>query len=520
MHEVTSDTHTPHPLERTRRTINLSLAIGVLGIGLAIGGWLIVHEPEVPRTRTAASVARVLVQRVTPHLEATPVIGFGTVRPKQQVTIRPQVTGALIFAHQNLAQGMIISKGELLFEVDSTPHLARAAQAKAEIRRLEGVLKRHDAELLSLAKRIATVERIVAINRDNYEATRRLFEDDGVGTLLQVAADEQLHLIQKNALLELQGRRSLIPILKEETLALLDASKARLEQADFELANTKIICPFDARVESASAFASQVVTPPFPIATLTNLEAFEISVGIDPREAAWLAPGANPDELDGEQPASQAKAEVVVRSTVAGQQYTWRGYVTRFERVDEATRTIRLIVEVRKSDMQAVVEASSEVLAGERSLAIGMYCRTELPARRLEDALLVPRHAIHEDHWVYVFEPDESAEDPSTGRLGRRRVPRLRSVRDEVLVDYRGRDGGPACELVANELVITSPLSKPIVGMPIRLRDTRRADANTLGPERYAAGPSHAIIETKPSPAHTHRPLIALGQIVVPTGIR
>ncbi len=520
MYQVTSDTRTSHPLARTRRTINFSLAIGVLGIGAAIGGWLIAHEPDVPRTRSTVSVARVLVQRVTPHLEATPVIGFGTVRPKQQVTIRPQVAGALIFAHQNLAQGMIIAKGELLFEVDSTPHLARAAQAKAEIRRLEGVLKRHDEELLILTERIATVERIVAINRDNYLATRRLFEDDGVGTLLQVAADEQLHLVQENALLELEGRRSLIPLLKEETLALLDASKARLEQADFELANTRIICPFDARVESASAFASQVVTPPFPIATLTNLEAFEISVGIDPREAAWLAHNANPDRLDGDRPASEPKAEVVVRSTVAGQQYTWRGYVTRFERVDEATRTIRLIVEVRKSDMQAVVAASSEAPAGERALAIGMYCRTELPARPLEDALLVPRHAIHEDHWVYVFEPDESSEDASMGRLGRRRVPRLRSVGDEVLVDYRGRNGGPACELAANELVITSPLTKPVVGMPIRLRDTRLADAATVGHERNAARSGHVIIDAQRSSASTRRPLIVLGQTVAPTGIR
>ncbi len=298
MHNVTSDSQTPNPLERTRSTINLSLAIGVLGAGAAVGGWMIAHEPEVPRMRNVASVTRVLVQRVTPHLEATPVVGFGTVRPKQQVSIRPQVAGALIFAHHNLAQGMVIAEGELLFEVDSTPYLAKAAQAKAEIRRLEGVLKRHDAELLSLVDRIAAVDRIVTINGDNYLATRRLFEDEGVGTLQQVAADEQLFLIQKNALLELEGRRSLIPILKEETQALLDASKARLEQANFELANTKILCPFDARVESATAFASQVVTPPFPIATLTNLEAFEISVGIDPREAAWLAPHDHPDKLD------------------------------------------------------------------------------------------------------------------------------------------------------------------------------------------------------------------------------
>lgn len=485
-----------HPLERVRRGINLSLAVGVFCVGAAGGGWLITHKPEVPRASNARAVTSVAAARITPQVEDTPIVGFGTVRPKQQVSIHPQVAGALKYAHEDLAQGMMISKGELLFEVDDAPYVARAAQAKSEIKRLEGVLKRHDEEQRSLDERIKTVSRIVEINRDNYLATRRLFEDEGVGTMQQVAADEQLYLAKKDLLLTLEGQRALIPILKEETEALLSASRAQLDQAEFELANTKIVCPFDARVESATAFASQVVTPPLPIATLTNLEAFEISVGIDPREAMWLAPHADPNRLD-EESAPGAGAEVVVRSTVGGQRFTWRGHLTRFERVDEATRTVRLVVEVRKEDMQAAIEASADGPLGERTLAIGMYCRTELPARTLEDALLVPRHAIHEDRWVYVFEPDPDSAGDAIGRLGRRRVPRLRSVRDEVLVDYRGRDGGPLCELDANEMVITSPLTKPVVGMPIRLRDERHASHAAEAETRLVAVED----PTRPSPA-------------------
>jgi hypothetical protein len=172
--------------------------------------------------------------------------------------------------------------------------------------------------------------------------------------------------------------------------------------------------------------------------------------------------------------------------------------------------------------MHAVIEASAEEMAGERALAIGMYCRAELPPRELEDALLVPRYAIHEDRWVYVFEPDALTEDESTGRLGRRRVPRLRSVRDEVLVDYRGRSGGPVCELAANELVITSPLAKPVVGMPIRIRDARHAAAaDDSDARRVAAAESEATIIDAESPTpHARRPLMVLGQTVASPGIR
>ena len=105
------------------------------------------------------------------------------------------------------------------------------------------------------------------------------------------------------------------------------------------------------------------------------------------------------------------------------------------------------------------------------TLAIGMYCQTELPVRSLVDALLVPRHAIHENRWVYVFEPSSDDPEGRAGRLGRRQIPMLRSVGDSVLVDYREREGTESCELKPGEQLVVSPLITPVVGMEIRLRD-------------------------------------------------
>jgi hypothetical protein len=267
----------------------------------------------------------------------------------------------------------------------------------------------------------------------------------------------------------------LVPHIKAETVARLDAARARHTKAQHDFESTKILCPFKARVELVAAYESQVVTAHFSIATLTDMSAFELPVGIDPRELRWLDRTIRPEAL--EQGDGVLGPEVAVRWSLHGQEFGWRGHVTRLERVDEATRTARLVVEIRDVDMKASVRA--DVGASGPALAIGMHCRAELPAEPLEGALLVPRHAIHDNRWVYVFEPDpETGADESVGRLGRREVPMLRSVGDAVLVEYAGREGSGVCELTGGERVVVSPLVKPVVGMSVHLRDERIASAH------------------------------------------
>jgi hypothetical protein len=138
-----------------------------------------------------------------------------------------------------------------------------------------------------------------------------------------------------------------------------------------------------------------------------------------------------------------------------------------------------MVVEVRQVDMVATV-TSGRTDAPPR-LSIGMYCKTELPAEPLADALLVPRHAVYDSRWVYVFEPDADS-NGTTGRLGRREVPLLRSLGDTVLVDYRGRDTTQVCELTAGDQLIVSPLIKPVVGMKVRVREEQIATSRSCDP--------------------------------------
>jgi len=431
------------------------------------------------------------------RLDQSPVIGHGTVRPKKQIDIVPQVNGKLVRVHHDLATGKIIPKGDLLFEIDATVYETRVRQVEAEIRGLEGDLARRDQESVNVAARIENAREMLAIEQRDYETSRQLYEEENVGTARAVDVALQKYLRQKDAVTELENHKAMIPHLRLQTQAQLDAARAKLEHAKQDLANTKIFCPFKARVEVVDANESQVVTAHFSIARLTDMEAFEISVGIDPRELRWLDESVQPGAL--EEGDEGPGPRVTVRWSLRGQEYTWLGDVTRFERVDEATRTARMVVEVRDVDMVATVSDGDEETGP--ALSIGMFCRTELPARPLPEALFVPRHAVYDNQWVYVFEPDPDAADAREGKLARRRVPMLRAIGDDVLVDYQGRNGTEVCELQPGEEVITSPLLKPVVGMRVRARGERVAHGTghvTEAPdERQAAARSHRAVLAK-----------------------
>jgi len=464
-------------MERTRRIINLCLAFGVLAAGSSAYAWLVWTKP-VPAKRAAYDrVLEVATLPIDARSEQSPVIGHGTVRPKHQVNIIPQVSGRLTQIHPDMAQGKVIPKGDLLFEVDPTVYDARVLQAQAETRALEAALERHDQELVNIDARIANAEAMLAIEQEDYRTSKELYEVEKVGTQRDVDQANQKFLRQKGVVVDLSSQRTMIPHVKLETQAQLDAARARLSQSQHDLDNTKIRCPFEARVETVSAYKSQVVTAHFSIATLTDMEAFEISVGIDPRELRWLDEAVSPEALGSTDGANGPT--VKVQWSVHGQEFRWEGRVTRFERVDEATRTARMVLEVRQIDMVATVTSGRTV--SPPRLSIGMYCKTELPAEPLTDALLVPRHAVYDSRWVYVFEPDADS-DGSTGRLGRREVPLLRSLGDSVLVDYRGRDASQVCELTAGDRVIVSPLVKPVVGMKVRLREEQTATGRPCDP--------------------------------------
>lgn len=464
--------------ETLRRRINLSIA-GLLVISGAVAAlWLVRTKPLPAHESAHARVPHVEVLRVEPGVFDPPIVGYGTIRPKRQVKIIPEVSGRLVRVHADLAPGNIILEGELLFEIDPQTYESRLKQAEAEVQRLETQLERHVMQKRHLEDSLVLAERREALARTR-EARERSLVDQESGTAPELEAAEDARLRYQEAVLVCRSELAMLPLQVQETQALLATRRAQVDEAKLALERTKILCPFDARVDEVRAQAEQVVVASLQIASLTDMEALELSVVVDPRELRWTDQDAFASAVGEDREAAPAAR---ITWTLLGRSFSWTARVTRLERMDEATRTAHVVVEIRD------IMQSMEVAKGRSRppLSVGMFCRAELPTEPLQDALVVPRHAIYEGRFVYVYEPD--AADPAQGRLAVRQVPLLRAVADQVLVAFRrdgaesgdagrGEEASVACELRPGDQVVLSPLPKAVDGMRLRLRASQEAVA-------------------------------------------
>lgn len=505
--------------ERLRLIINGVIGLVVLAAGTVTMTWLIRRPAEASLSTTPAALPQVRVQRVDPVVFSEPVVGYGTVRPKRQVKIIPQVSGLLTYVNETLAVGKTVRQNELLFEIDARPYRSSVQQVKANIKQLEVQRQILEQENRGLTTRLVTARKLVALAQKNYQRELEL-QTDGATSDPEMELAEERFLQRQDAISGYQNQLNLIPFRMDEIDARLDVLHVQLEDAQRNVERTRIVAPFDARVDLVNAQQSQVVIANLAIATLTDLAAFELPAVIEPRDLIWADRALYARVMGGD---LGMPPEVKVTWTTMGRRFTWRGTVSRLERHDEATRTDRIVVEIPNVS----IDATDEHDPLRRNLSIGMFCQAELPAEPLHEALVVPRHAIYEDQWVYVFDPVDGDPNALDGTLAMRRVPMLRVVGDRVLV-YFASEGSAAgivfddtgsmaarlasCELLPGEEIIVSPLANPVLGMHLQRRvelalhlPTRRPD------ESWSTFDSPPIESMLAAPAPTRLVLASTG---------
>jgi len=429
-------------------------------------------------------VPRVQVAAVKPVRFAPPIIAYGTVRPKRQIKVVPEVSGRLVEVHPDLAVGNVIRKGELLFRIDTRMYESRIEQIKAEIGRLEAELERHRRREQQLQKQLALAQRQQELTEKAVRRERELLKE-GAAVEVELEMAEQRHLAQQEVVQRYQSELEMVPYLLRETQALLDIKSAQRKEAELNIEKATIYCPFDARVDAVGAQLSQVVTANFQIATLTDMEALELSVVVDPRDLQWVDRKAFASAV-GEDIASAPEVEVTW--TLWGRSFSWKGRITRLEKLDETTRTAHVIVELR--DVMKILEQARD--RKQMPLSVGMFCQARLPVEPLEGALVVPQYAIHDGQCVYVFEPDPDR--PSVGRLV--------LTGDQVLVGFadaknlleEGVDP-VTCQLKAGDQIILSPLPKAVPGMRLVRRDAGDAEDGGKAVACQGSG-RHALART------------------------
>ena len=94
------------------------VVIGVLAVGVVAAKGLIMSKKK-PK-KTPPPVLAPLVNAISVNLESTQIVvsGLGTVKPKTEVKLVPQVAGVIVECHRDFANGGFFKANEPLVTID------------------------------------------------------------------------------------------------------------------------------------------------------------------------------------------------------------------------------------------------------------------------------------------------------------------------------------------------------------------------------------------------------------------
>lgn len=385
----------------------------VVLVGLA---WLLMRNPPQADRQEAPTGPQLTVDVM--KLERQPyqarLQSYGTVQPRTQSTLVAQVFGEITAINDSLRDGGFFEKGEVLLNIDQRDYLANVKIAEA-----------------------ALLDAKQALAQEQARAAQALEDWNRLGN---------------------EGEAPPLALRKPQLLAAearVVSAEAALDKARLELERTNIVAPYAGRVLRKLVDQGQVVNRNSPLAEIYAVDLVEIRLPLRNRDLSFI--DLPEDYRFGDEELADGP-QVTIRSELASGA-EWQGRVVRTEgAIDDRARQLHVVAQV---DDPFGVHAQDKT-----PLKIGQYVTAELAGRNLQDALVVPAHAIYQGGYVYIV---------IDGVLQRREINVAWQNQEEALI-AGGLDGG--------DMLVLTPLGQVTSGVRVAIsRQLLREDrAMARGP--------------------------------------
>ncbi|WP_317932611.1 efflux RND transporter periplasmic adaptor subunit [Halioxenophilus sp. WMMB6] len=366
-------------------------------------------KPEVPRPRT------VYVESVQESVRQLTVTSQGEVKARTEIDLIAEVSGKVVYVSPEFTEGGVFTPGLVLLRIEDSDYQVALANAKAELARQQ----------VQVDQGLADAE----------------------------VARQQLAGVKASAL----GLKK--PQLAEAQAGLA-AARARLQQAEIDLARTQVALPYSGRVRAEAVGLGQYVTQGTPLAKVFADDVVEVRLPLTDSQLASLGLPIGYTAPLGDGPS------VALSAKVMGFTRYWQGHLVRVDSAfDPLTRVIYAMVQVPNPYSEETLQASGS------PLAVGLFVDAEIGGQQLANARSIPREALRAGNRVFVVKD---------GALDIRVVDVQHTDNDTAVI----RAG-----LAVGEQVVVSPVRDPINGLKVE----------ALAPQGFA-GP-----DTSVSPAATAR---------------
>ena len=368
-----------------RILLQISLPAVILGLGW-YGAMSMVEAREEPETKPVEAPAPLVrVMEVKPRGGRLTVKAEGTVFPRTQTELVPEVSGRVVWVSPSLAAGGFFEKDEALLKVDRREYELAVVRARSAV---------------------AQAELTLATEQEEADLARKEWASLGEGEPTPLTFRE--------------------PQVAQAKAALASAHAA-LEQTEYDLERTVVKAPYAGRVRTKSVDMGQFVNRGTAVARVYAVDYAEVRLPIPDAELAYvdlpLAFRRQGDRAEG--------PKVTLRAQFAGREHTWQGRIVRTEaEIDPRSRMVQAVARVADPYGQGGGR-------GRPPLAVGMFVEAEIEGKWATSVTVLPRAALRGDGRVYVV--DES------DRLEFRPVQILRTEREQVLVRSGLRAGERVC---------------------------------------------------------------------------
>jgi RND family efflux transporter MFP subunit len=367
------------------RHLKWILPIAVIAVGAIVALAMIRSKKEPGRRDPETPPPVVRVERVVLEDVRLVVHSQGTVSPRTESALVPEVAGRITRVAPSLASGGFFEEDDVLLEIDVHDYRQAVVQSRAAVAQAELRLEQERAE--------ATV-------------AREEWSDLGRG-------DAQPLTLREPQVAEAE--------------AALEAARAVLQQAERNLERTKIRAPYAGRVRDKRVGVGQFVAPGTTLATIYAVDYAEIRLPLPDDELAYIDLPLVYRGESGRGPGPR----VVLSARFAGRTHEWEGRIVRTEgEIDPRSRMVHAVARVK--DPYARGDDPDRP-----PLAAGLYVQAEIEGRMAHDVAVLPRSALREGGRVMVVTDD--------GRLRFREAGILRSLRDELLVTSGLSSGERVC---------------------------------------------------------------------------
>lgn len=334
--------------------------------------------PATQRVEQPVPLVRTVLVRVE-DLQMT-VYSQGTVRPRAEGRVSPEVSGRVVWVAPDFVSGGFFESGAPLLRIDTTDYQQAAVRAAAEVANAQLRLAQEEAEA-----RVAREE----------------WEELGGGEAPELTAR--------------------VPQLANARAAVAAAEAARA-RAQRDLERTEVRAPYAGRVRDKRVDVGQFVNAGADLGSIYAIDIAEIRLPLPDDELAYLdLPVVYRGQSAGGGPRVRLIAEF------AGNTHEWEGRIVRTEgEIDPTTRMVHAVAQVadpygRGRDPRRP------------PLAVGMYVRAEIEGIRMPGVAEIPRAAVRADGRVLVVDGDS--------RLRFRDIELARATRDAVVVRAGLTDG-------------------------------------------------------------------------------